>query len=88
MQPTLRQVPPSVLRFSTTADLQAELGGADRADIAAGAGADDDDIIGHEKSLGWKRAARLGERREVQDAKRASIMIRPMIEIAQTIVRA
>ena len=32
-------------------DLHAELRGADRADIAAGAGADDDEIIGHECSL-------------------------------------
>ena len=44
MQPIFRQVPPRVARFSTQADLQAELRRADGADIAAGAGADDDDV--------------------------------------------
>ena len=48
MQPTLRQVPPWVARFSTTATFMAELRRADRADIAAGAGADDDEIVGHD----------------------------------------
>src|SRR5438874_12954944 len=36
--------------------LEAELGGADGGDIAAGAGADDDDVegrVGHGYSLGW-----------------------------------
>ena len=52
MQPMLRQVPPSVSRFSTQATLQAELSRADSADIAARAGADDDQIEGvaHDQS--------------------------------------
>ena len=48
MQPILRQVPPCVLRFSTTRDLEAKLRRPDRADIAAGTGSDNDEIIGHE----------------------------------------
>ena len=41
----LRQVPPSVFDLLDDGDLHAELRGADRADIAAGAGADDDEIV-------------------------------------------
>ena len=56
MQPQFRQVPPSVGSRSTTADLEAELGGADRGDVAAGAGADDDDIVvvGHDEFARWR----------------------------------
>ena len=46
MQPTLRQVPPWVGALLDAGDLQAELGRADGADVAAGAGADDDEIVG------------------------------------------
>jgi hypothetical protein len=46
MQPTLRQVPPSVPRFSTRATLRPELCRAKRAHVAARAGADDDEIEG------------------------------------------
>ena len=46
MQPTFRQVPPSVAALLDAGDLQAELGGADRGDVAAGAAADDDDVEG------------------------------------------
>ena len=38
MQPTLRQVPPSVSRLFGAGGLEAELRGADRGDIAAGTG--------------------------------------------------
>ena len=48
----LRQVPPWVLRFSTHGGLQPELRRADGADIAAGAGADDDEIVGHGLEFG------------------------------------
>ncbi len=44
MQPTLRQVPPNVARFSTMATFMPELAGADGANIAAGPSADDDQI--------------------------------------------
>ena len=44
MQPILRQVPPWVARFSTTADLHAELGRPYGAHIAAGSRADDGEI--------------------------------------------
>ena len=54
MQPTFRQVPPSVARLLDAGDLHAELGGADRRDVAAGAGADDDEVetIGHDAPHG------------------------------------
>jgi hypothetical protein len=42
MQPTLRQVPPSVSRLSTHAVFSPQLRRADRRDIAAGAGTDHD----------------------------------------------
>ena len=45
MQPRCRQVPPS-LSFSTRATRQAELGGAQRAGVAAAAAPEDDDVIG------------------------------------------
>ena len=48
MQPILRQVPPKVGVLLDHGDLQAELRRADGADIAAGAGADDDEIVGHQ----------------------------------------
>ncbi len=40
-----RQVPPKVLFFFDDSDLQAQLRSANGADISAGAGADDDEII-------------------------------------------
>ena len=43
MQPRCRQVPP-ILSSSTRATLQAELGGAERRRVAAGPGAEDDEI--------------------------------------------
>ena len=43
MQPTLRQTPPQYFS-STTADVLAELGGADGGDVAAGAGTEDEDV--------------------------------------------
>ena len=48
MQPTLRQVPPKVALFSTTAVFRPKLRRANGADIAAGAGADDDEVVGHD----------------------------------------
>ena len=51
MQPMLRHVPPSVSRYLDDGDFHAELRGADGADIAAGAGADDDDVVGHGRSF-------------------------------------
>ena len=48
MQPMLRQVPPKVLSLLDHRGLQAELRRADGADIAAGAGADDDEIVSHD----------------------------------------
>ncbi len=45
MQPTLRQVPPSVSRLLDAGDRQPELGGADGGDVAARAGADDDHVV-------------------------------------------
>ncbi len=61
MQPILRQVPPSVARFSTQATLHAELRRADGADIAARAGADDDDVetVAHRASEPEQQAARV-----------------------------
>ena len=46
MQPTFRQVPPSVAALLDAGRLQAELGRADRGDVPAGAAADDDDVVG------------------------------------------
>ena len=46
MQPTLRQVPPSVGVLLDHGDLHAELRRAHRADISAGTGADDNEIVG------------------------------------------
>jgi hypothetical protein len=40
-------------------DLEPELGGADGADITAGAGADDDEIVGHERAFECGRARRF-----------------------------
>ena len=51
MQPTLRQVPPKVAFFSTTAVFKPKLRRANGADIAAGAGADDDEVVGHDSAL-------------------------------------
>ena len=48
MQPMLRQVPPMRLALLDDGDLHAELRGADGAHIAAGAGADDDKVVGHD----------------------------------------
>ena len=45
MQPIFRQVPPSVGALLDHGHLHAELRRADGADIAAGAGADDDEIV-------------------------------------------
>ena len=45
MQPHSRHVPPSAFCFSTTATVEAELRGADRGDVAAGARADHDDVV-------------------------------------------
>ena len=45
MQPTLRQTPPRLLRLDDHG-VDAELSGADRADIAAGPGADDQQLAG------------------------------------------
>ena len=52
MQPTLRQTPPQYF-FSITRGLQAELRGADGSDVAAGSGAEDEDIevLAHGASL-------------------------------------
>ena len=57
MQPILRQVPPKVGPFLDHGDLHPELGGADGADIAARAGADDREIecIRHDNL--WPRRA-------------------------------
>ena len=44
MQPTLLQTPPQYFS-SMMRGLQAELGGADRGDVAAGAGTEHDDVI-------------------------------------------
>ena len=43
MQPQLRQMPPA--RSRSTHRSSAQLRGADRGDVAAGAGADDDEIV-------------------------------------------
>ena len=51
MQPTLRQVPPWIFALLHHGRLQAELRGADGADITAGAGSDDDEIVGHGRFL-------------------------------------
>ena len=47
MQPTLRQVPPWVARFSTTATFMPSCAARMAHDIAAGPGADDDEIVSH-----------------------------------------
>jgi hypothetical protein len=47
MQPTFRQVPPWVARFTTTAVIKPELGCPDRATHTRLAGADDDEVVGH-----------------------------------------
>ncbi len=45
MQPQLEQMPAEMLALDDRR-LEAELRGADSGDIAAGAGADDDDVVG------------------------------------------
>ena len=60
MQPTLRQVPPSVLSFSTMAVLRPSCDGANGGDVTAGAAADDDELIikiGHGERLAQTTAA-------------------------------
>ena len=56
MQPTFRQVPPWAARFSMTAVFMPKLCRADGADIAAGAGTDDDEIVGHAVCLFMMRS--------------------------------
>ena len=48
MQPMCRQVPPGRRSFSTPAVLQPELCLANAGDVPARAGADDDEVVGHE----------------------------------------
>ncbi len=56
MQPQFRQMPPKIIALDDRG-LEAELRRADGADIAAGAGADDDDVEG---CVGHSLARRCG----------------------------
>ncbi len=69
MQPQFRQVPPSTGARSTTAVRQAELGGADGGDVAAGAGADDDHVVFAEP---WARYCLLLHRRQRDERHRGA----------------
>ena len=61
MQPTFRR--PCRRLPLHAGDLQAELGEPDRADIAGGAGTEDEDVVGHgSDEAEWGLAASLADR--------------------------
>src|SRR4051812_33909718 len=62
MPPTFREVPPLRLTLFHDGRLQAELRGADGAHIAAGAGSDDDEIVGHSSPTPCQGRPRTGPR--------------------------
>ena len=74
MQPTLTQVPPSVLSISTQTVYEAKLRGADRGDISAGPAADDDDVGRYVRSHGFQSGSGTGQ---LEECSRRISTVRP-----------